>query len=85
MLTVHQLLLFQSDGEGLVVPLKMESKDVEPSATVVALDCQRPGLVLHGEIIAHCTGTISDEAVRLGKAFLDDQLMKEIVQCSLIE
>ena len=63
----------------------MESEDVEPSATVVALDCQRPGLVLHGEIIAHCTGTISDEAVRLGKAFLDDQLMKEIVQCSLIE
>ena len=52
---------------------------MEARTTIVAFDGQWTGLMLHGEIVAYRTRTITNEVVCLLEAFPCQQVMEKIV------
>jgi hypothetical protein len=61
----------------------MQPKYVEAGAALVALDGQRPSLMLHREVVPHGTRAIANEVKRGRKALLLKEIMKEIIQSAL--
>lgn len=56
---------------------------MKPSASVVALDSEGAGNVLHCEIIANGTRPITDEVERGRKATAREKVVKEVIQSLL--
>ena len=69
--------------EPCAIALKMQREYMEAGASLVALDRQWAGFVLHGEIVPHRTRTIANEVKRGGKAFPLKEFMKEIIEGAL--
>ena len=54
-----------------------------PSTTVVALDSEWPGLMLHGKIGPDGSRTITNEVVRGREPFSFQQDVEKVVKCFL--
>ena len=78
-LTVHELLLLQSNGKARIVPFQVECHDMKASTAVVTLNSQGASLVLHREVAPNRSRTVAYEVVRLGEPDFLNQLVEEVV------
>lgn len=78
-LTVHQELVLLGQ-EGLPFSKEMYCEDMISGTTLVTLDCEWPGLVLHGKIGPNGSCAITNEVVSGGKSFVFEQDTEEVVE-----
>jgi hypothetical protein len=60
-------------------------EDVVSGATVVTLDSELPGFVLHSEIGSDGSRTVTNEVVSSGESFLFKYDAKEVVESFLMK
>ncbi|KIL61103.1 hypothetical protein M378DRAFT_865607 [Amanita muscaria Koide BX008] len=61
----------------------MKGQDVEPSTTVMALDCERASLILHRKVIPDGSYPVPDEAKGWVEVTSGKKVMKKVIKCFL--
>jgi hypothetical protein len=77
--SVHQLLRLHRHWEILPSPLEMQRKNMKPCTSIMTLYRVASCIVLHREVVSHCSRTVTDEVEGAAEPTAREQVAEEVV------